>query len=108
MPFKDIAMEVGVSRKSIAGGSILEDFDNDGYLDIVATSSGIKETDQMVFYQNNGDGTFTDRAKDHLSHTSQFGMVGDFQDFNNELKPNVVQLDIMPEDNYRQKRILAP
>ena len=61
-----------------------------------------------IVYINNRDGTFSDKAKDYLSHTSQFGMGIDFQDFNDDLKPDLVQLDMMPEDNYRQKKILGP
>lgn len=32
----------------------------------------------------------------------------DVQDFNNDALPDVMQLDMMPEDNYRQKKILGP
>src|SRR5450432_3718270 len=46
---------------NMAGGSIVEDFDNDGYLDIVTSSWGLAES--MHFYKNNADGTFTDISK---------------------------------------------
>jgi hypothetical protein len=46
---------------NMAGGSIVEDFDNDGYLDIVTSSWGLAES--MHFYKNNADGTFTDQSK---------------------------------------------
>src|SRR5450432_4581264 len=46
---------------NMAGGSIVDDFNNDGYLDIVTSSWGLSES--MHFYKNNADGTFTDVSK---------------------------------------------
>ena len=40
----------------------MEDFDNDGLLDIVVTS--FDPTQPMAFYRNKGDGTFEDRSKE--------------------------------------------
>lgn len=58
--FRDVAHVVGIDRLNQAGGAILEDFDNDGLLDIVFTSQD--PTVPMVFYHNKGDGTFEDRT----------------------------------------------
>lgn len=57
-PFTDIAGSVGIDTRNMAGGSIIDDFDNDGYLDLVTSSMDLKES--MHFFRNNGDGTFTD------------------------------------------------
>jgi len=65
--FVDIAATAGVNIPSHAGGSIIEDFDNDGLLDIVTSSRGL--TDQMRYFHNEGDGTFSDR-------TQQAGLIG--------------------------------
>lgn len=82
--FKDMAPELGLDVMGIAGGSILEDFNNDGYPDIVATSSGIKDSDQMHFFVNNGDGTFTDKTEE----AALKGLVGGLNcvptDYNND------------------------
>ncbi|PRY16355.1 ASPIC/UnbV protein [Pontibacter ummariensis] len=59
--FEEIAGELGVDVDDISGGSILEDFDNDGYLDIMASSYGLR--DQIRFFHSNGDGTFTDQTE---------------------------------------------
>ena len=45
----------------MGGGSIVDDFNNDGYLDIVTSAWGLDEP--MHFYKNNADGTFTDVTK---------------------------------------------
>jgi hypothetical protein len=57
-PFTNAAMNIGVNYKCIAGGSILDDFNNDGYPDIVLSSWSL--TEPMRYYRNNSDGTFTD------------------------------------------------
>lgn len=57
-PFVDIAGHLGLDGKTMAGGSIIDDFDNDGYPDIVLSSWGLDE--RMSFFKNAGDGTFKD------------------------------------------------
>ncbi len=59
--FRDIGQLVNVSRLNHAGGAIMDDFDNDGLLDIVVTSQD--PTQPMAFYRNRGDGTFEDRTE---------------------------------------------
>jgi hypothetical protein len=58
--FTDVAAIAGIDLLSMAGGVIVDDFDNDGLLDIVTSSYNMCE--QMHFFHNNGDGTFTDRS----------------------------------------------
>lgn len=60
--FDNIAMETGVAIQGHAGGGSLEDFNNDGYLDLFVSSYGLE--DQARFLINRGDGTFQDRTKE--------------------------------------------
>jgi hypothetical protein len=60
-PFKDVAGALGLNIKDMAGGTIIDDFDNDGYLDIVTSSWGLYET--MHYFRNNKNGTFTDMSQ---------------------------------------------
>jgi hypothetical protein len=55
--FRDVAPTRGVDAFGRAGGVILEDFDNDGHLDLMISHMGIEE--QLEYFHNNGDGTFT-------------------------------------------------
>jgi len=57
-PFVNVAMNIGVNYKCIAGGTIVDDFNNDGYPDIVMSSWSL--TEPMRYYRNNRDGSFTD------------------------------------------------
>jgi tetratricopeptide (TPR) repeat protein len=58
--FVDVAPAAGLNSFSMAGSVIVDDFDNDGWLDVVTSSSNYCEP--LHFFHNNGDGTFTDRA----------------------------------------------
>jgi tetratricopeptide (TPR) repeat protein len=58
--FKDVSAAIGVDALLQAGGVVVDDFENNGLLDIVASSQG--ECDPLHYYHNNGDGTFTDRT----------------------------------------------
>ena len=57
-PFTDMAADLGLNINGRAGGVIVDDFNNDGYLDIV--TSGWDLDDPMHYFQNNKDGSFTD------------------------------------------------
>lgn len=103
--FTDVTLEAGILVEGYGLGLAINDFNNDQYPDIYVSNDFLFDD---IVYINNQDGTFTDKAKDYLQHTSQFGMGVDVQDFNNDLLPDIVQVDMMPEDNYRQKKILGP
>ena len=60
-PFTDIAADLKLDIKNRGGGVIVDDFDNDGMLDIVSSAWDL--TDPLHYFHNNGDGTFTDASK---------------------------------------------
>ncbi|WP_158237892.1 CRTAC1 family protein [Emticicia sp. TH156] len=57
-PFTDVAPGLNLNLKNKAGGTILEDFDNDGYLDIVISDLGLDGS--MHYFKNNANNTFSD------------------------------------------------
>jgi hypothetical protein len=67
--FRDVSHLVGLERMNGAGGAIMDDFDNDGLLDIVVT--GTDPTQNMAYYRNKGDSSFEDL-------TEKAGLVGQF------------------------------
>lgn len=60
--FPDVSIPLGLDAKGISGSVCIEDFDNDGNLDLFITSYGLD--DQCRFFRNNGDGTFTERTQE--------------------------------------------
>jgi hypothetical protein len=80
--FVDVAPLLGMNTFSMAGGIIVDDFENNGRLDVVTSSVGVCEP--MHYFHNNGDGTFTDQsAKSGLA--AQLGGLNLIQaDYNND------------------------
>lgn len=68
-PFTDIAPQLGVDVNALSGGSVTDDFTGNGFIDILTSSWGLRPDDQLRFFVNNGDGTFTDR-------TTEAGLAG--------------------------------
>ncbi|HUG91246.1 MAG TPA: CRTAC1 family protein [Planctomycetaceae bacterium] len=80
--FRDVGHLAGVNRLNQAGGAIMDDFDNDGLLDIVVTSND--PTQAMAACFNRGDGTFEDRTES-AGLAGQLGGLNCVQtDFNND------------------------
>lgn len=81
-PFEDIAGNLGLDHKDMAGASITEDFDNDGYIDVMTAGWGVD--DKIYLYKNNADGTFTNKSQ----QTGLEGIAGGLNmvqaDYNND------------------------
>ncbi|HVU53402.1 MAG TPA: CRTAC1 family protein [Puia sp.] len=81
-PFKDVAANVGLNYKCIAGGTIIDDFTGDGYPDIVMSSWSLSEP--MRYYRNNADGTFTDVSDSSGLGYLTGGLHIEQMDYNND------------------------
>jgi hypothetical protein len=85
--FRDVGHLTGLNRFNQAGGALMEDFDNDGLLDMAVTS--IDPTMSMAYYHNKGDGTFEDRSLE-AGVTDQLGGLVCYQtDYNNDGRMDV-------------------
>lgn len=80
--FVDVAPQPGIDTFSMAGGVIVDDFENNGRLDILTSSMDMCQP--LRYFHNNGDGTFTDRARE-AGLASQLGGLNIIQtDYNND------------------------
>jgi tetratricopeptide (TPR) repeat protein len=80
--FVDVAAAAGIDTFGESAGIIVDDFDNDGLLDVVL--SDYDQCGSMHFFHNNGDGTFSDRTK-QAGLDSQLGGYSMIQaDYNND------------------------
>jgi len=61
--FPDVAANVGLNVDGLAGGVVMDDFDHDGFLDVMISAWGFEKRDQLRVFRNNGDGTFTERTE---------------------------------------------
>jgi FG-GAP-like repeat/ASPIC and UnbV len=80
--FHEAARLVGLNRFNSAGGAIMEDFDDDGLLDVAVTSFSPNES--MSYHRNKGDGTFEDRSREAGLTDQLGGMVCYQADYDND------------------------
>jgi len=80
--FVDVAPAAGLNIFRQAGGVIVDDFDNDGLLDVMVSSNNV--CDPLHYFHNNGDGTFSDRSE-QAGVLGQLGGLNLVQtDYNND------------------------
>ena len=101
-PFQDVAGALHLDVNNMAGGAIIDDFDNDGYLDVVTSSWDIDAG--MHFFTNNGDGTFSDQAAKSNLMDITGGLNLLQMDFNNDgFKDIFVLRGAWLRDNFGQQ-----
>ncbi len=105
--FTDVTTHSGIISNPLGYGLGVSasDFNNDGWPDLYVTNDYVEED---YLYINNHDGTFSEKLKDELGHISNFSMGCDVADINNDGWTDVFTLDMLPEDNRRQKLIYMP
>lgn len=80
--FPEVAATAGLDHFGLAGGCVVDDFDGDGFLDVMRSDQGFAA--QLRFFHNKGDGTFAD----YTDRAGIQGIVGGLNltsaDFNND------------------------
>lgn len=80
--FRDVAHQAGLDPFEMAGGLIVDDFENNGRFDIVISS--YDGCAPLRYFHNNGDGTFTEQAA-KAGLADQLGGLNIIQaDYNND------------------------
>lgn len=105
--FHDVSLEIGidVGTLSYGLGAIIGDFNEDGWPDIYI---GNDYSAPDYFNVNRGDGTFINELQSAFTHTSLYSMGVDAADINRDGKLDLISLDMLPEDNKRQKLLHSP
>ena len=78
-------------------GISISDINRDGCDDIYI-SNDFRENDYL--YINNCDGTFSESLESYINYTSRFSMGNDISDINNDAYPDIMVLDMLPQDEY--------
>ncbi|PSL31540.1 VCBS repeat protein [Dyadobacter jiangsuensis] len=105
--YTDVSKEAGVKYEGLGLGLAVSDMNKDGYPDIYCSNDFISSD---MLYLNTGSRAkplFSNVIREATAHTSLFGMGVDIADINNDTYPDIFQLDMLPEDNLRQKKMLA-
>ncbi|MBW3553659.1 MAG: VCBS repeat-containing protein, partial [Gemmatimonadetes bacterium] len=94
--FTDVSDAAGI-HGGVEGyglGVVASDLNMDGCVDVFVAND-FQENDFL--YLNNCDGTFEESIGTAMAHTSRSSMGVDAADFDNDLRPDVVVLDMLPE-----------
>jgi len=102
--YTDVTEAANVLNFGLSLSASVADYNNDGWLDIYV-SNDFASPD--FFYINNKNGTFSNQLKNSFQHTSFFGMGSDAADLNNDGLIDLVQMDMTPADNRRNKANMA-
>jgi len=100
--FTDVSEQAGIYGSGLNFGlSVsISDVNGDGWPDIYTTND---YTERDFLYLNNHNGTFREVLDKAAGHISEFAMGSDIADYNNDGLPDIVALDMSPEDNHRKK-----
>ncbi len=100
--FSDVTQKAGIhsSQLTYGLGIGIADVNQDGWQDMyISNDYSVPD----FLYINNRNGTFSDQIQAGIGHTSHSSMGNDIADFNNDGLPDIYTLDMLPEDNRRQK-----
>ena len=99
LKFVDVSDESGILSSNIGYGLgiSISDINRDGCDDIYI-SNDFRENDYL--YINNCDGTFSESLESYINYTSRFSMGNDISDINNDSYPDIMVLDMLPQDEY--------
>src|SRR5690606_17039770 len=102
--FTDVSTEAGIRAEGWGLGVVINDFNDDGWPDIYCANDFLS-SDHL--YINQGDGTFRDEIGAYMNHQEFNGMGADMADLDNDGYNDLVVLDMMPDDNLRQKTMFS-
>ena len=102
--FTDVSAPAGIQAEGWGLGIIVNDFNGDGWPDVYCSNDFIS-SDHL--YINQQDGTFKDQIGVGMNHEEFNGMGVDMADLNNDGMNDLVDLDMMPDDNLRQKTMFS-
>ncbi len=102
--FTDVSIEAGIVNRAWGLSAMVSDFNNDGYPDIFVGNDYVMPD---FLYLNLKNGKFKLATEDFFGHTSSHTMGVDVADVNNDQKVDLIALDMLAEDNYRQKSLMT-
>ena len=102
--FRDVSREAGIQSEGWGLGIVVNDINNDGYPDVYVANDFLSNDHLLI---NNGNNSFTNNIASILKHQEQNGMGMDIADINNDGLNDIVALDMLPDDNLRQKTMFS-
>lgn len=97
--FTEVSKSIGIDDKGYSLSASVGDLNMDGYPDIFVAND-FEEPD--LIYINNRNGTFSRREKSMLRNSALLGMGSDISDFNNDLLPDIISVDMLMDSHQRR------
>ena len=94
--FTDVSVQVGIfgGVEGFGLGVVASDVNDDGCVDLYVAND-FQENDYL--YRNDCRGHFTEVGTRAFSHTSRFSMGADAADMNDDGRPDIMTVDMLPE-----------
>ena len=102
--FKDVSAAAGIRENGYGLGVVVSDLDGDGWPDLYVANDYIAND---LLWLNNRDGTFRDGIATAVKHQSYSSMGVDAADVNNDGRPDIATLDMLPASNERKKMMYS-
>ncbi|MDN5210734.1 VCBS repeat-containing protein [Fulvivirgaceae bacterium BMA12] len=102
--FEEKSLIAGIIHEGYGLGLAVNDLNDDGWPDVYVAND-FMPNDRLYINQKNG--SFRDRSESYLQHQSYNGMGVDIADINNDLLPDIMVLDMLPDNNDRRKSMLS-
>ncbi len=103
--FTNVTREAGILNYCWTLGVVSADLNQDGWLDLYVS---VDHTEPDRYYQNNGDGTFSEVSNEKMKHMSFFSMGVDAADINNDGLVDLGVVEMLSTDNFNEKTKMAP
>jgi hypothetical protein len=102
--FTDVSREAGIQLEGWGLGIVVNDMNDDGYPDVYIANDFISNDHLLI---NTKSGGFVNDISRMMKHQEQNGMGADIADINNDGLNDIIALDMMPDDNLRQKTMFS-
>jgi hypothetical protein len=102
--FTNVSATAGILEEGWGLGIVVNDFNQDGWPDIYCANDFLS-SDHLYVNQRNG--TFRNEIATWMNHQEFNGMGTDMADLNNDALNDLVVVDMMPDDNLRQKTMFS-
>ncbi len=102
--FTNVSEQMGISNRAWGLSVTVADFNNDGYPDIYIGNDYIEP--DILYINQQGKG-FKDEIWGYFRHISNHTMGVDIADINNDGLIDLTALDMVAEDNQRQKELMT-
>ena len=119
--FDDVSEAEGIKGNPLGFGLgvSVSDVNNDSWPDVYVTNDFVEDDYLYINQLGKNKATeqarkaaagpaFRDELRERINHTSYSAMGVDIADVNNDDRPDIFTLDMLPEDNARQKLLIWP